>query len=90
MRGDTVHRREEARFTLDLLHQPDRALDLARANWDVQREPADARILLETALAAGHPDAAAPALAWQRDNHVQDARLDALAARLHAGRALRG
>ena len=90
LRGDTVHRREEARFTLELLHQPDRALDLARANWSVQREPADARILMETALAAGHPDEAVPALAWQRDNHVQDARLDVMAARLHAGRALRG
>ncbi len=90
LRGDTVHRREEARFALDLLHQTDRALTLARANWDVQREPADARILMEAALAAGRPQEAAPVLAWQRDNHVQDTRLSALAARLRALPAVRG
>ena len=90
LRGDTVHRREEARFVLDLLHEPDRALALARANWDVQREPADARILLEAALAAGHPGAADPVLAWQKDNQVQDERLTALAARMRAAPSVRG
>ncbi len=81
LRGETVHRREEARFALDLQHQPARALDLARANWDVQREPADARILLEAANAAGRPEAADPVRAWRHDNGVEDARLSALAAR---------
>ena len=90
LRGDTVHRREEARFVRDLLHQPARSLALARANWEVQREPADARILMESALAAGRPDAAGPALAWQRGNHVQDAALSRLAARLNAAPAVRG
>ncbi|WP_428394909.1 hypothetical protein [Lichenicoccus sp.] len=79
LRGDTVHRREQAMFTLHLLHQPRRALVLARANWTVQREPIDARILLETALAAGQPEAADPVRAWLDHNHVQDVRLRALA-----------
>ena len=52
-RGDSVHRREEARFTLRLLQQPAQALKLAQRNWAVQKEPADARILLEAARAAG-------------------------------------
>lgn len=81
LRGDTVHRREEARFALYLQHQPARALDLARANWDVQREPADARILLEAANAAGRPSAADPVRAWLRDNGVEDDRLSALASK---------
>ncbi len=51
-RGDTVHRREEARFALWLDDDPARALALARENWDVQREPADLRILAEAAAAA--------------------------------------
>jgi tetratricopeptide (TPR) repeat protein len=51
LRGDQVHRREEARLALRLLHQPQRALQLARANWQVQKEPADARVLLEAARA---------------------------------------
>jgi tetratricopeptide (TPR) repeat protein len=84
LRGDVVHRREEARFELVLLHRPDRALELARANWTVQREPADARILLEAALAAGRPSAADPVVGWLRDNAVQDVRLASLAARLRA------
>jgi hypothetical protein len=81
-RGETIHQREEARFALILLQRPQSALDLARANWDVQREPADARILMESALAAGRPEAAAPALAWYRDNNLQDAVLAALVSRL--------
>lgn len=80
LRGDTVHRREEARFALELAREPERALALARANWDVQREPADARILLEAATATGHSEAADPVRAWLRDNHVEDARLSRLAA----------
>lgn len=56
-RGDAVHRREEARFALFLDDDPARALQLARANWTVQREPADLRILAEAAAAT--KDAAA-------------------------------
>lgn len=86
LRGDTVHRREEARFTLALLHRPQEALALAQANWLVQRELADARILLEAAVAAGTPDEAVPATAWALANHVEDVALARLlpATRQHA------
>ena len=53
IRGDTLHMREEARYALHLLNDPVRALKLAQAEWRVQKEPADARILLEAALATG-------------------------------------
>ena len=79
-RGETVHRREQARFTLDLLGQPQAALTLAAANWTVQREPADARLLLECAIAAKQPDAAAPVRAWLAATGLSDARLRRLAA----------
>ncbi|MBX3328884.1 MAG: hypothetical protein KF722_00670 [Nitrospira sp.] len=78
-RGTTVHVREEARFTLDLLRDAQRALPLARANWSVQREPADARILLECALADRNRAAAQPVLDWLNRNHVEDFRLRQLA-----------
>ena len=77
-RGDSVHQREEARFALHLLHQPQAALRLAQANWQVQREPADARILLESALASKEPAAAQPALAFLDHSHLQDVQLTAL------------
>ncbi len=82
LRGEFVHRREQARFTLFLLHRPSEAVALAAANWGVQREPADARILLEAAIASGQLDAAAPVVAWFDVNHVQDMRLAPLVARV--------
>ena len=58
------------------------ALALARANWDVQREPWDVRVLLESALAANEPSAAEPALTFLDANHLQDPRILAIAAKL--------
>jgi hypothetical protein len=82
LRGDRSHLREEARFTLVVLHRPEAALDLAQANWQVQHEPWDARLLLETALAAGRPDAARPALDWLARTGLDDVHLRPLVARL--------
>jgi hypothetical protein len=82
LRGDLSHRREEARFTLLLLKKPQEALELAAANWAVQREPADTRLLLEAALAAGIPSAAAPALERLATTRLEDSRIQGLAARL--------
>ena len=78
-RGDRAHLREEARFTLHILDQPAAALDLALANWAVQHEPWDGRILLESALAAGRPEAARPVLDWLDASHIDATRLRALA-----------
>ncbi len=83
LRGDTVHRREEARFVLGLGDAPAAALALAKANWEVQREPWDVRVLLEAALAAREPTAAAPALDFIEASHMEDPRILALARRLH-------
>jgi Tfp pilus assembly protein PilF len=81
-RGDTSHRREEARFALHLLKDPAQALRLAEANWAQQREPWDARILLEAALAAETPRAARPVLDWLARVHLEDGHVGALAAKL--------
>ena len=80
-RGDRTHEKEEARF---VLAQGDAAgaLVLAQRNYALQREPADARILLEAALAARQPQAAAPALQWLQANRIESTVLQALAARL--------
>ena len=85
-RGDRTHEKEEARFALELQGDAPRALALARSNYAVQREPADARILLEAALAASEPAAAAPAREWLTANRVESAALRALATRLEATR----
>ena len=81
-RGDSVHLREEARFTLHLLDRPGEALELARRNWATQREPADARILLEAALAASQPAAAQPVLDWLDRTGLEHVGIEALVDRL--------
>jgi hypothetical protein len=58
------------------------ALVLAQENWKVQKEPRDARILLESALAAKAPAAAAPVVQWLKDSRIEDKRLRDLAASL--------
>jgi hypothetical protein len=81
MRGDSVHQREQARYLLHLERDPAGALALARANWAVQKEPADIRILLESALAARDARAVAEALAWIDRVRLEDAGLARLRAR---------
>ena len=84
-RGTRVHLREEARFTLALLHDPHTALNLAQANWNVQKEPWDARLLLESALATGNSHAARPVIEWLTANQVQDLHLQTLAKQVQRG-----
>lgn len=74
------HAREQARFALDVEPQPREALRLARLNWTLQREPADALLLLRAAVAAGRDgDATRQELAAVlRAKGWQDARLAAL------------
>ena len=70
LRGDKLHLQEESRFNLYLLGQKEKALTLAQENWKSQREPRDARILLEAALAMKDPAAAKDALDWlERSGH---------------------
>lgn len=74
-----IHAREQARFALDVLQQPERALSLARLNLQRQRETADLLIFARAAAAQPEPDRV---LAAQRElsKHLrtwgmQDARL---------------
>jgi len=74
-RGEAVHRREQARFLLDVEQQPEAALAAAQENWRVQREPDDVLILLRAAQAAHQPAAAAPALLFIQRQRLEDVRL---------------
>jgi tetratricopeptide (TPR) repeat protein len=73
-RGEAVHQREEARFALAIEADPTRALALAREGWQAQREPWDARLLLEAARAVQDPAAAEPVLAWLRETGFEGLR----------------
>lgn len=75
LRGDTTHRAEEARYYLRLRADAREALRLASANFGVQREPRDARILFEAAIAARDAAPARPARDWLRRSGFEDERL---------------
>lgn len=77
-RGDFVHQREEARFVLYIERNPSRALQLARINWQNQREPADIRILLEAAIAAGDQTTIQQTRNWVATRKLEDVRLTPL------------
>lgn len=81
-RGDALHEEAAARFALHFGGDPVAALRLAEANWAVQREPIDARRLLEAALAARRPEAARPVLEHLARTGLEDVRLKALTERL--------
>jgi Tfp pilus assembly protein PilF len=82
LRGDTTHEQEESRFTLQMLKQPAEALRLALSNWRIQKEPRDARVLLEAAHSARRPDAAQPVLDWMSETRIEDWYLQRLADQL--------
>jgi tetratricopeptide (TPR) repeat protein len=81
-RGEPVHRREQARYLLDIEHQPASALAAAQENWKTQREPADILILMRAAQAAHHESAASAALNFIQQQHLEDVRLDPVKAAL--------
>ena len=84
LRGDNSHRKEESRYALAVQGDVQRALKLARENWAEQREAADARTLLEAALAARDRAAALPVLQWLSDSGFESALLKPLVDRLRA------
>jgi len=83
-RGDVVHRREEARYTLRVEGDAAKSLALAVENFKVQREPADVRVLLEAAVAAKDKNAGAVAVEWMKRTGFQWAPLAALVKQLEA------
>ena len=84
LRGDTVHQREQARFELTLRNDAKIALKLAKLNWAVQKEPADLRILLESAGAADDKAAAQVALDWVKKTGLEDRALSVLLKQMSA------
>jgi tetratricopeptide (TPR) repeat protein len=76
-RGEAVHRREQARFLLEVEDQPNLSLAAALENWAVQREPDDVLVLVNAAKAVGTPAAAEPALGFMRAQGLRDVRVDA-------------
>ncbi len=81
-RGERLHLAEEARYLLELRADTSAALAAAAENWQSQREPRDALILLEAARAARNAAAAAPVLDWLARSGFEHERMRRLATEL--------
>ncbi len=81
-RGDRLHEQEAARWALQLEGDAAKALAYARSNYQKQKEPRDAEVLMRAALAAKQSVAAQPALEWLRSSRYEDPVLQALAKQL--------
>ena len=74
-RGDETHLREQARFELHVRGDSAQALSLASRNFQTQREPADAQLLVDAAMAAKNPEAARPVVQWLDETGIDEPRL---------------
>jgi len=84
LRGEKLHLQEEARYLLDIKGDAPAALAAASENYRTQREPRDALVLMEAAIAARDPAAAAPALQWMESSAFESDRFRRLALQLKA------
>lgn len=82
LRGSLPHGRFESRYELALNGDPERALEIALENWKLQKEIRDSRAVLESALAAGKPNIAKPAIEFLQQSGCQDAAIIQLIERL--------
>jgi Tfp pilus assembly protein PilF len=82
LRGERLHMGEEARFLLDLKGDAAAAVAVGLENWKEQREPRDALVVLEAAVAARDAKAAAPVLKWLDETRFESERMRRAAAAL--------
>ena len=88
-RGDRLHEQEAARFELDIEGNAAKATLLASNNYEVQKEPRDADILMRAALAANQAKSAQSALDWLRTSRYEDPVISQLASQLASKGAVR-
>jgi len=69
---DFTHAREHARFLLEVRGDSAGALRLAARNWQIQREPADVRVYLAAARAAGNRPALQIIQEWIAQTGYED------------------
>ena len=81
-RGERPHLADQARLELHLRHRPKVAYDLALENWRALREPSDALILAQSALATRDRAAARTVLRVLARQDLKDQRLARLRAQL--------
>ena len=78
LRGNQPHGRFESRYELELNDNPEKALEVALQNWELQKENRDARAVLESALAAKNFAAAASTIEFVKSSGNEDVAMTQL------------
>lgn len=73
-RSETAHQREQAQYAL-WFGSAEQALQLARLNWQKQRESADVAVYAQAAIRANNPDDLTVLQQWLRDSGFEYPRL---------------
>lgn len=81
-RGEGIHRREQARFLLEVEQQPQAGLQVAIDNWQLQHETDDVLVLIYAAKTTHSMALAQPALEFVRAHNLQDVRIESAATRV--------
>lgn len=84
LRGNQPHGRFEARYLLELKEDPQRALVVALANWEKQKESRDTRNVLEAAVAAGDREAAQPVIDFLSMHNTENMAIERLISHLES------
>lgn len=77
--GEWTHLREQARFYLEAMNDAKLAHELAKKNWETQKEPADALVLMQTAQAMKDDAALSAVKEFITRTGLEDPALSALA-----------
>jgi Flp pilus assembly protein TadD len=75
-RNSTLHLAEQARFLLTIEYDLSHAFELAKENWTIQKEPLDAIIYLQLALA--NNKSIPNVVNWIQQNKLEDVRIQSL------------
>lgn len=78
MRNEAIPHKEYAQYALQLAGQPTEALQAAKENWSVQKEPSDTRLLASAAAANDDLATLREVEQWINDVGTEDTRLQAI------------
>ena len=77
-RGDSTNERPMIKYQLLIQKDAKAALRMAKIAWKTEREPADAHLYAQAAIASGIPDQAVELLQWQSETGYREPVLDRL------------
>ena len=76
--GEKSHLRDQAMFYFKVKNNVKKSLELAKENFEIQKEPADVKLLLNIAIADGDRSVADEISLWASRQSLEDYELNYL------------